>query len=153
MIVSTRIHLYPLTLKDAPALYALVDKSRDHLTNLVWAKDATLESVTEFIHKKQFGKEKIFGIYHNGIIAGVIETRNKGWHAELGYWLGHEFRGYGIMTKVVKYMTDSLAGKIAISATIKVGNESSLAILKHAGLMPVSEADGWISMLRPRDGI
>lgn len=57
------------------------------------------------------GREAHFGIWVDGQIAGVtgahtIHRLNR--HAEIGYWLGQDFEGKGMMTASVGVLLDYL---------------------------------------------
>lgn len=55
---------------------------------------------------------------------------------EIGYWLGKEYWGHGIMTKVVKKFSEYLfnyLGLIRIEAYVFEGNESSNKVLEKNG--------------------
>ncbi len=136
---------------NAEELYTLIDDSREHLQNLVWVQSATLASTIEFLKMKSISKDKLKGIYYKGHIAGNIEFRDKGSNIELGYWLGYEFRGKGIMKTVVKQTADDLAKTHSISAKVKLLNKTSFAILNNAELHEVSRDEEWIYLLRPKN--
>lgn len=153
--VSSRIIIKKLSVEDAPTVYKLIDQSREQLQNLQWTQSATLESVVEFIKSKECSADQLYGIYHSKTFAGCIEIRRKEWYHELGYWLGFDFRGYGIMHLVTKYLVDNLINNTdyPICAKVKRENKSSLSILHNAGLNIVGSDETWNYLLRAKDGI
>lgn len=94
----------------AEELFALTDKNRQHLkTWLPWLdKVQKVDDTADFLQLqvKRFGEGEALhlSIFYNGKIVGVlgynmIDRTNGIGH--IGYWLGKEFTGKGIMTKAV----------------------------------------------------
>jgi RimJ/RimL family protein N-acetyltransferase len=87
---------------------------------------------------KQYKKNKAvdtFAIERDGKLIGAIGLSGiiKNHKAELGYWLGKEYRGRGIITEAVglvtKYAFDKLKLK-RVSANVFSWNEASKKVLK-----------------------
>jgi ribosomal-protein-serine acetyltransferase len=105
----------------ASMLFQLVDRSRRHLrTWLPWV-DAmhSAEHFQQFIRsartREEEGLEASWLIFYNGVLAGrigihYINQQNK--QGSIGYWLGQDFEGKGIVTqaceKVIAYGFDTL---------------------------------------------
>ncbi len=88
-------------------LNALIEQNRAHIKE--WASwlrdDRTIENARAFIERnlKQFAENKGFNvaIWHRGEMAGQIGYNYLNWDdrkTEIGYWLGAQFQGKGLMT-------------------------------------------------------
>lgn len=106
--VDNRTQLRLLELSHAPALFQLVASNRDHLRPwLPWVDRMRVEADAETYILRSLGRycagsEAHFGIWHREVLAGSITVeRIDAWNrvAELGYWLGKEFVGQGIMCR------------------------------------------------------
>lgn len=106
--------VYP-TLKDAPALYKVVDQNRDHLkTFLPWAETMTsVEEEAAFMQQTlnlvAEGKALFFLIYKQDQLIGTIDLHawnEKTRKAEVGYWLAKSENGQGITTAAVRKLCD-----------------------------------------------
>src|SRR5882724_9898186 len=93
--------------RHAPEVFALVNQDRAHLREWLPWVDATetVDDTLSFIRSslEQFAGNKGFaaGIWSDSKFCGVIGTHkldllNK--HGEIGYWIGREFQGRGIIT-------------------------------------------------------
>lgn len=125
---------------DAERLFALVDRNRQHLRQwLPWLDtNASLEDTATFIHhaREQHFHNKGFqaGIWYNETLAGIIGYHPIDWQnkiAMIGYWLGEEFQGKGIVTEasrlLVCYAFDEFQlNRVEIRCA--VGNTRSCAI-------------------------
>ena len=97
--------------EDAEAIFSLTDKNREHLRAWLPWVDATVSSedtkkfIVECQEKFEQKKGADFGIWYEGQWIGsmgfhTIRLDNE-W-AEIGYWIGKDFEGKGIMTECVK---------------------------------------------------
>lgn len=132
-------------MRDAERIFELTDASRDYLKEwLPWLDFTTkLEDTQDFIKSgsSNFVEGKSLGavILYKGEIVGIagfnnINHANK--TAYIGYWLGHEYQGNGIMTRVAKALTDYALkdlqlNKVEIRAA--VGNHKSRSIPERLG--------------------
>lgn len=111
-------------LSDAEQLFALVDKNRDYLRPwLLWVDESRspedskkyIEECLEALEKKT----KIdFGIWLQGTLVGsvgVFDISEQNRSAEIGYWLGEEYTGKGIMTKCVSRLVDYGFGELNLN--------------------------------------
>lgn len=109
--VAPAMVIRPYTLADAPALYARVERNREHLrrwlpwvdhTNNVRDSEAFISHSLEKLARDD-GYDA--GIFINGEAAGSIGlhyiNRNN-FSTEIGYWLAQEFGGQGYMTAAVR---------------------------------------------------
>lgn len=114
-LIDEKTHLKLLGMSDAEELYQLVDQNRSHLRDWMPWIDGTksVEDTKNFIEftMKKFADQNGFetAIYYDGKIAGVIglhylNHQNK--HTSIGYWLGEEYQGKGLVTKAVQAFVD-----------------------------------------------
>lgn len=138
--VNEDISLRLIENRDAERVFELTDKSRDYLSKwLPWVNSTTKLGdevefikicINDYVEKKNLNavilfKREIVGIagYH------TINWSNK--TAYVGYWLGEEFQGNGIMTKVTKALTDYAFNELNLNKVeirVAVGNKKSWSI-------------------------
>lgn len=138
-------YLKLLDIQDSVALYELTDQSRDHLrTWLPWVDHTRSEEDTNvFIRSslKKFADNNGLdaGIWHKGRIAGVIGFHFINWSnrsTSIGYWLGKDFQGLGLMTKATKAMVDYAINNLNLNRVeirAAVENHKSRAIPERLG--------------------
>jgi len=131
--------------RHAEELSALTDRNRDHLRVwLPWVdSNRTVEDRRNFIRGslKQFAENDGFqaGLWHEGRLAGVvgyhgIDRQNRG--TTLGYWLGEEYEGRGLMTRACWALVDYAFGELRlnrVSIACATGNGKSRAIPERLG--------------------
>src|SRR5699024_1785292 len=131
--------------RHAESLFLLTDKSRNHLREWLSWVDFIKEvnDSKSFIEGtlKQFGNNNGFqaGIWYRGGLAGVIDLHGINWSnksTSIGYWLGEEFQGKGLITNacksVINYCFNELKLKrIEIYAATE--NHKSQAIPERLG--------------------
>ncbi len=100
-----------LQLHHADALFDLTDRNRERLRQwLPWVNGVgQVEDTRAFIKSRLEALAKGTGydltIWHHGKIAGTLglfDLHHDGIKGEIGYWLGQEFVGKGLMTRSVK---------------------------------------------------
>lgn len=107
--------------EDHTQLFELVDKNRTYLRKwLPWLDHSTKpEDSLDFITMalENFNGNKSFqaGIFYKNNLAGAIGLHEIDWdkeEASIGYWLGEDYQGLGLMTKacipVLKYAFEEL---------------------------------------------
>ncbi|MDR0269301.1 GNAT family protein [Paenibacillus sp.] len=113
--LDDHIELKPLALQHAKPLFLLTNDSRDTLREwLPW-----VDAITEVEHTANFVKNAIkhgaengaitAGIWVHGEIAGIISFHEINWHnrsVSIGYWLGKDFVGHGIMSSACRAFVD-----------------------------------------------
>lgn len=113
--IDEELSIKLVELNDAEKLYALIDKSRIYLREwLPWLDGTTsVEDTKEFIQSclKNYAENQgiTASILFNGVIVGVVSYNHMDWTnkiAYIGYWLGEEYQGNGIMVRVVWVLTD-----------------------------------------------
>lgn len=131
--------------RHAPALVARVNRERQQLRQWMSWVDATQseEDILAFIQGelKRFSKNQGFaaGVWVDGAIAGVITLHNLDLLArmgDIGYWLGKEFQGRGIMTDAARAVTDHALVELELNRVqirCAAGNTRSSAIPKRLG--------------------
>lgn len=106
---------------DAEDLFQLVDRNRDYLRAWMPWIDMTqkVEDTKSFIESvmKKYANNDGFdaAIYHKGEVAGTIglhQLNQSHKFTSIGYWIGEEFQGKGIVTRAVyallEYVFDTL---------------------------------------------
>lgn len=104
------LELRPLSLREAPALYGLVDANRIRLRRwLPWpdANQGVADSrayIQRMRAQARLGLGLSFGLWWKGTLVGVagfvwIDPANRS--AGIGYWLAGEAEGQGLMTAAV----------------------------------------------------
>ena len=130
---------------DAPEVFALIDRNRAHLREwLPWVDyNTSPDDSLKFIRhsQQQYLNNEGFQlcIYYQGRLAGVIGYHTVNWpnrHVEIGYWLGEQFQGKGLMTRacraLVGYAFERLMlNRVAILCA--TGNTRSRAIHERLG--------------------
>lgn len=144
-IVRPGVELRLLEERHAPLLFALVDRQRQHLRQWMGWVDATKseDDVAAFIRGEleRFSINKGFaaGIWVEGTLGGTISLHYVDWLAracEIGYWLGEEFQGRGIMTDAANAVTGHALTEMELNRVqirCGVGNTKSSAIPKRLG--------------------
>lgn len=143
--VDNEIELGLFEVKQAPTLFALVDQNREYLREWLPWLDATtsVEDTKTFIKGalQQFAENNGFqaGIWYKGELAGTIGFHYVHWvtgRTEIGYWLGKNHEGHGIMTratrKLVEYAFNDL-GLNRVEIRCATGNHKSRAIPERLG--------------------
>lgn len=125
---------------DATALFQLIEHSRGYLREwLPWVDyDTSIEDSRSFVKRsvQSYLDNEGFnlGIYYQGRLAGVIGFHTVNWpnrQVEIGYWLGADSQGHGVMTRACRTMVDYAFRKLQLNrVTIlcAVGNRRSRAI-------------------------
>lgn len=113
--IDSATYMKLLEPQDSDKLYQLIDSSREHLRQwLPWVdQNTTVEHSRQFIQHtlNQFASNNGFtaGIWYQGALAGIIGFHKIDWSnrsTSLGYWLGEEYTGLGLMQKAVSKSLD-----------------------------------------------
>ncbi|ORX93290.1 acyl-CoA N-acyltransferase [Basidiobolus meristosporus CBS 931.73] len=138
--VTNHCSIKPLSPTEAEGLFALTDSSRAHLSVfLPWLDSVkTAEDSRKFIldaeQQLQENNGLQLGVYSDKVLAGVLGVHKINWtnsYATLGYWLGKEFLGQGLMTSATRYLVDRLFVDLEINRVeihCAFGNLKSRAI-------------------------
>jgi ribosomal-protein-serine acetyltransferase len=152
--VRPGLELRILEERHAETVFALVDRERPYLREWLPWVDGTLteDDTLAFIKAslEQFANNNGFaaGIWETSgdphrvpmdRFAGVIGTHKINWpnrKAELGYWLGREFRGRGIVTEACRGVVTHLLRELDLNRVeihCATGNTKSSAIPRRLG--------------------
>lgn len=143
--IDAEVELRLLQPQHADALFALIDANRAHIGEwLIWVDSTrTVNDTLQFIKStlKQFADHdgSTFGIFYNGQLAGTIGFHYYDWRdsrTEIGYWLGAEFNGRGIMTRAVRALTTYALRELGLHRVeiwAAEGNHKSRAIPERLG--------------------
>lgn len=138
-------YLKSLELKEAPALFQLVETSRPHLRSWLPWVDGTKklqdsESFISFALTQEAEDNGLHaGIWHKNRLAGVIALNGINWPNKstfLGYWLGECYQGQGLITKACDELLKYAFGELSlnrISIRAAKGNLKSQAVAKRLG--------------------
>lgn len=127
------------------ALYRLVETNRSHLEPwLPWIrqmKDA--RSVEGYIQQTQAafaaGEEAHFGIWYQGVLGGSVTVERmdpRHQVAEIGYWLGQNRTGKGLMTRSIQRLATYLFHERnihRIEIRVDAANQASRRVALRAG--------------------
>ncbi len=157
--IDAHICMYPLQSKDAGAVHQLISNNRAHLDQwLRWSSAIqTLQDaqqlVSQFEEKLKQGDGFMNGIWHKGELAGAVVCWYINRHnnnTEIGYWLGTEFTGKGLVTraceKVIGYLFEE-EGLHRIEMQCGVENLKSRAVPERLGfeLEGIRRDSHWIT--------
>ena len=143
--ISENTYLKLLDLNDAEELFALTDRSRDMLREWLLFVDnvKTVKDTERFIldAMQQYADNNGLqaGIYYEGKLAGVIGyhqiNKEHNW-TSIGYWLGSDFVGKGLVTNSMRAIIDYAFDYLKvhrIEVRVAVGNIRSRTIPKVLG--------------------
>lgn len=145
--IDEEVSLKLVELKDAERVFELTDYSREYLREwLPWLDMTTsIEDTKGFIKSCRQGyaenNSMTTFILFKGEIVGTAGYNKIDWTnkiAYIGYWLGKDYQGNGIMTKVAKVLTDYAfhelgLNKVSISAAVE--NKKSRSIPERLGFV------------------
>jgi ribosomal-protein-serine acetyltransferase len=156
--IDINVSLKLIEINDAERIFELINKSRNYLREwLPWLDTTTsVEDSKEFIQSclKGYAENKSMNtvILFEGEIVGIIAFNSINWLnkiAYIGYWLGEEYQGKGIMTTVAKALTDYAfnhlnLNKVEIRAAVE--NKKSRSIPERLGFVKEGciRQDGWL---------
>ena len=127
--------------RHAESLLSLVEQNRERhleipqLFSLDEARQAIKRDLTLFADNKGLG----VGIWHRGKLAGAVRYHEIDWtnrSTEFGYWLGAEFEGKGLITKVCAAMIAHAFEKLKLNRIVIIcdtANPKSRAVAERLG--------------------
>ena len=113
--IDEELELRPVDERLAEELTALVRRDLAHLRPwMPWATERySVEDAREFIRRqiRQYAEDQGFAtlIIHRGRVAGSIGYNNIDWpnrKTDIGYWLGADFQGRGLMTRSCRALVE-----------------------------------------------
>ncbi len=145
--IDENLSIRLIEMSDADRVFTLTDDHRDYLKEwLPWVYSThSVEDTRNFIRRRIEGykDKKMIStvILFNGEIVGMVGFTSIDISiktAYIGYWLGEDFQGNGIMTKVTKALTDYgmdelKLNKVEIRAA--VGNHKSRRVPENLGFI------------------
>ena len=143
--VDAGVELRILEEWNAEELYQLIERNRAHLHRwLPWVDyETSVEKSRNFVqHSLQRYMENDgfnLGIFYRGRLAGVIGYHSVNWpnkHVEIGYWLGAEFEGKGLVTSACRTLLAFAFEKLMLNRVAilcAAGNARSRAIPERLG--------------------
>ena len=147
LCIDNDVVLKILEPEDADLLFALIDSNRFFLRQwLPWVDtNTTPENSKLFIQSTKEQQELNLGfqcgIWFRGVLAGIIGFFRIDWmnrSVEIGYWLGENFQGHGIMTKACHAFVDYAFYKYQLNRVqirCATGNKKSSAIIERLGFI------------------
>lgn len=142
------VRLEPLRRRHAAELFALIDCNRAHLqTWLPWVDAHTsIENTRSLIEAGEMQQALdngcIWGVRdESGVLAGVVDLQWVQWQhlaGSLGYWLGGEFQGRGLMTRALRLLCHFVFEELELNRlelSVACENERSLALVRRVGFI------------------
>lgn len=143
--ITEDMDLRILELRHAEIVYQLVDENRNYLGKwLPWVDfTRSVEDSKDFIKLElnRFSNNKGFssGIFYKNQFVGCISIHDINWNhkkTSIGYWIGKQFQGLGLMTTACKYLTEYafselMLNRIEINACME--NSSSRRVAERLG--------------------
>ena len=145
--INDELSLRLLEIQDASAIFTLVDQSRDYLRKwLGWVDGTkTVQDTEKFIQITIEGfsarRSLNAAILYKGEIVGVAGYNEFDWTnkiAYIGYWIGEDYQGQGIMTEVVRALTQYAIEELELNRVdirAAVQNKKSRAIPERMGFI------------------
>ncbi|MFJ7408447.1 MULTISPECIES: GNAT family N-acetyltransferase [unclassified Lysinibacillus] len=143
--INEHTYLKMLDLSDVDELFALTDRSRETLREWLPFVDnvKTVKDTEQFVRNamQQYADNNGIqaGIYYDGKLAGVIGYHQVNWQhkwTSIGYWLGSDFVGKGLVTNSMMAFIDFAFDYLKlnrIEVRVAVGNIRSRTIPKVLG--------------------
>ncbi|MFG6113748.1 GNAT family N-acetyltransferase [Halobacillus sp. MO56] len=143
--IDEEISLKLPEVSDAERVFELTDRSRHYLREWLPWVDGTkkVADTKSFIQLTRRGyidnKSMTTFIMYKGEIVGTAGFNEIDWTnkiAYIGYWLGEEYQGNGIMTRVAKALTDYAfkeLGMNRVDIKAAAGNKKSRAVPERLG--------------------
>ncbi len=145
--IDEEITLRQFGVADAGAIFDLIDRNRDHLSQHnddTAGKYLSVGSVLKSIASPANPERLRLGIWAGDDFAGSINLTplNGSTSFEVGYYLGSEFQGRGYMTRAVKKIVEyAFSEKKAshVFADVHPDNTASMAVLERTGFSKKGE--------------
>lgn len=121
--IDAETELRLLELHHAKQFFELAHRNRAHIGQwMFWIRDDySIDDARQHIKEEleRFAAHDGFevGIWSKGALAGCIRYRYIDWehkNTELGYWLGAEFQGRGLVTKACAALIDYAFGELGL---------------------------------------
>lgn len=138
--IDDDLNIRMLSVKDGKSLFEITDRSREHLRKwLPWVDDikSVDDSISFIKNGFQIYAEQsgiTVGIFYQTKLVGVAGYNRFNWknrNTTIGYWLDVESQGLGIMTRVVRSLTEFAFTELGLNRVeirVASGNIKSEAI-------------------------
>ncbi len=145
--VDERLELKLVARDDAARIFALTDRDREYLREwLPWVDNTRSSADTEgFVQRALDQMHRGEGFHAciecRGELAGIIGHVYLNPHdrrTELGYWLGKDFQGQGIMTRACRRLVDNAFESLGLNRVeirTDVDNRKSRAVPERLGFV------------------
>lgn len=135
----TDVLLRQYEIEDAPAIFDVIDRSREHLSK--WGdptarKYPSLDDVVQSIKNPITSGRLRMGIWLGKQFTGGINMQPlpEPYFAEIGYWLGKDFTGRGLMSMSVRAMVGhAFDSYYYLTAYTRIENTDSQRVLERVG--------------------
>jgi ribosomal-protein-serine acetyltransferase len=146
-LIGDDITLRVLEQSDAEKLFQLINSDRPHLREwLPWVDaNSTIRESQLFIRSTEDQRNENAGfqcgIWSGSELAGIIGFHRIDWvnrSVEIGYWLGSQFQGRGIMTKACLALIEYAFEEYKLNRVqlrCATGNHRSRAVIERLGFM------------------
>ncbi len=150
--IDSDLLLRPITMDDAPTIFALTEANRAHLRRwLPWVDGTQRQQDTEqfldmVLEQEAAGHGYQMGIVWRGELVGIIgmhSTLPAATESEIGYWLAEYATGAGVMTRACRALVSRIFADFPVEAVrirCAAGNTASQAIPLRLGFVPVDYA-------------
>ncbi|ARU63878.1 hypothetical protein CBW65_11480 [Tumebacillus avium] len=131
----------------AEEVYRLIDGNREHLREWLPFIDFNTSSADSLafikMSREQLAKNSgtNYGIFYKGRLAGVVGNHFIDWSNRLtsiGYWLGKEFTGHGLMTAATKALVEQAFAEYKLNRVeirVATGNLKSQGVPERLGFV------------------
>lgn len=145
--VDDEIELRLLDMYHVDEVYALIDRNRAHIRRqLPWENyHQSVDDTKNFVRtmRRNYADFRTIGTFirYQGRYVGGLGLHIHDTHAgkgEIGYWLGQEFTGQGIITRAVRAMLDYAFGTLGLHKVIircSTKNPKSCAVPERLGFV------------------
>jgi ribosomal-protein-serine acetyltransferase len=156
--IDAGLRLRPLSPADAPALFAALDASRDHLRPwMTWLEetrsvDDSRGAIDRITASREARNGDVCAILADGRLVGTIGLHGVDWthrRAELGYWLAADVTGRGLMTRSCRAVLEMAFGELGLNRLeirAAAENHPSRAVAERLGfkLEGLLREAGWV---------
>ena len=153
--IDDRTMLRRIRLSDAEGMYKLIDSQRDYLGRwlpfipFTQSADDSRAFIESVLAEPEENGNFVFAILVDGEFAGTIglkSTDRSNLKTEIGYWLGEQYQGRGIISKSARALCNiafNMLGMNRIQICCAIGNSKSSNIPKRLGFIyEGTERDG-----------
>lgn len=132
------MYVWTAPLTDYMDYYNLLIKNVEYL-DFPWVKTATKDMIERYVKKGN-----MFKIIYDHQFVGTIEFKAVHDGIELGYWLDHDFRNMGIMTRL---LTQLKRNSVPYLVTVEHGNLANRHVCEKVGFIEHRSDDKFITYI------